>query len=74
MNAATLRGHLARLDAALAEPARLCVYGSAALMLLGEEDRFSLDMDVAGPYCQVNERVLAAAAERVGWPVNPPIQ
>jgi hypothetical protein len=42
MNATTLREHLARLDAALGEPARLCVYGSAAVMLMGEEDRFSV--------------------------------
>ena len=72
MNAATLREHLARLDAELLEPARLCVYGSAALMLLGEEDRFSVDMDIAGPYSVANEPVVAAAAQRIGWPVNPP--
>jgi hypothetical protein len=72
MNATTLREHLARLDAALAEPARLCIYGSAALMLMGEEDRFSADVDVAGPYSAVNERALAVAAEAIGLPVNPP--
>ena len=72
MNAATLREHLARLDAALGEPARLCIYGSAALMLMGEEDRFSVDVDVAGPYSTINERALAAAAQQIGLPVNPP--
>lgn len=72
MNAATLREHLARLDAALEEPARLCVYGSAALMLMGEDDRFSLDIDVAGPYSAANERALSDAARRVDLPVNPP--
>src|SRR5207244_4201235 len=72
VNATTLREHLARLDAALAEPARLCVYGSAPLMLLGEEDRFSVDVDVAGPYSTVNERELAAAGQNIGLPVNPP--
>jgi hypothetical protein len=71
MNAAALREYLARLDAALAEPARLCVFGSAALMLMGQEDRFSVDVDVAGPYSTANERALAAAAEQVGLPVNP---
>ncbi len=71
MNAAVLRDHLARLDAALGEPARPCVYGSAALMLMGEEDRFSVDVDIAGPYSVVNERELAAAAEKAGLPVNP---
>jgi hypothetical protein len=71
MNAADLREHLARLDAALAEPARLCIFGSAALMLMGQEDRFSVDVDVAGPYSTANERALAAAAEQAGLPVNP---
>ena len=72
MNATTLREHLARLDGALSEPARICVYGSAALMLMGEEDRFSVDVDVAGPYSTVNEVALTAAAQRIGLPVNPP--
>ncbi len=72
MNAATLREHLARLDTALSEPARLCVYGSAALMLMGQDDRFSVDIDVAGPYSTVNERALATAAQEARLPVNPP--
>ena len=53
---------MARLDAALGEPARLGVYGSAALMSMGEEDRFSVDVDMAGPYSTVNERALAAVS------------
>ena len=72
MNAASLREHLARLDTALAEPAKLCVYGSAAVMLMGQDDRFSVDVDVAGPYSSVNERALTAAAQQIGLPVNPP--
>jgi hypothetical protein len=51
---------------------RLCVYGSAALMLMGEEDRFSVDVDVAGPYSTANQRVLTDAGQRIGLPVNPP--
>jgi hypothetical protein len=61
---------LARLDAALGEPARFCVYGSAALMLMGK-DRCSVDVDIAGPYSPVNERALAAAARQIDLPVNP---
>ena len=72
MNSTSLREHLARLDAALNEPARLCIYGSAALMLMGEEDRFSVDLDVAGPYSTVNEAGLETAARQIGLPVNPP--
>lgn len=71
MNAATLRQHLARLDDALDEPARLCIYGAAAVMLMGEEDRFSVDIDVAAPYSTVKTRALAEAGERVRLPVNP---
>lgn len=72
MDAASLRQYWARLDAELPEPVRLCIYGSAPLMLLGEEGRFSVDVDVAGPYSLANEPVLAAAAQRIGLPVNPP--
>ena len=71
MNAAALREHLARLDAALEEPVRLCLYGSAPLMLMGQDDRSSLDIDVAAPYSSANERALAEAGERIGLPVNP---
>ncbi len=73
MNVITLREHLERLDTVLSEPARLCIYGSAAVMLMGEEDRFSMDIDVAGPYSQVNERSLAEAALKIGLPVNPAV-
>ena len=41
-------------------------------MLLGEEDRISLDVDIAGPYSQVNEAMLRSAAAQIGLPVNPP--
>ncbi len=71
MNAQVLREHLFKLDVALSEPARLCIYGSAALMLMGEEDRFSVDIDIAGPYSTVNERALAIAGSQIGLPVNP---
>ncbi|MEK7686120.1 MAG: hypothetical protein AAB466_11925 [Verrucomicrobiota bacterium] len=72
MDATTLRQHFARLDVALGEPARLCIYGSAALMLMGEEGRISVDVDVAGPYSTVNEAALAVAAREARLPVNPP--
>lgn len=72
MNALVLRQHLERLDAALTAPTRLCVYGSAAAMLLGQEDRTSLDVDVAGPYSDADETMVRVAAEQAGLPVNPP--
>ena len=72
MDAKSLREHLGRLDALLSEPARLCIYGSAAAMLLGQEDRFSVDVDIAGPYSTVSEQALTVAARQAGLPVNPP--
>lgn len=72
MDSNSLREHLERLDAALTEPVRLCVYGAAAVMLMGEEGRFSVDIDVAGPYSAANERALAHAARQIALPVNPP--
>jgi hypothetical protein len=72
MEVTRLRRYLAELDSKLPENSRLCIYGSAALMLLGEEDRFSLDIDVAAPYSSVDEHALAVTAEQIGLPVNPP--
>ncbi len=66
-----LRGHLERLDAALPAPALLHIYGSAALILLDMPDRTSLDLDVAGPYCRLDEGAFRAAAAVAGLPVNP---
>jgi Nucleotidyltransferase of unknown function (DUF6036) len=71
MDLRRLRQYLADLDSRLPERAQLCIYGSAAFMLLGEEDRFSLDIDVAAPYSSVNEQALALTAEEIGLPLNP---
>jgi hypothetical protein len=72
MDAPTLRSYLEKLDAALRNPAACCVFGSAACMLLGEEGRISLDVDVAASYSTVDETEFRAAAAHVGLPVNPP--
>jgi len=72
MDTAMLRNYLERLDAELASPATCCVFGSAACMLMGEEGRSSLDVDVAAPYSTVDETMLRAAAAQIGLPVNPP--
>ena len=72
MDASTLREYLTRLDAALGEPAQLCIYGSAALMLMGQEDRSSVDVDIAAPYSDANVRALEVAARKIGLPLNPP--
>ena len=50
---------------------RLCLYGSTPLMLMGQEDRSSLDIDVAAPYSSANERTLTEAAKQIGLPLNP---
>lgn len=71
MNKAELLAHLARLDRELQQPTTLCVYGSAALILLDEPDRTSVDMDVAAPYSQADFADLQRAAEAAGLPVNP---
>ena len=47
VNKTELIGYLERLDRALAAPATLHIYGSAAFMMLDEPDRTSLDIDVA---------------------------
>ncbi len=71
MNKQQLLVYLERIDAALEEDAILHIYGSAAYILLDEPERTSLDIDVAAPYCRVNERAFRAAAACAGLPVNP---
>src|SRR5439155_1721427 len=72
MDNLALENYLGKLDGALKGKAECCVFGSAACMLLGEEGRISLDVDIAGPYSKVNEAQLRRAAAEIGLPVNPP--
>jgi|ERR1051326_4134858 hypothetical protein len=72
MNQSQLLSYLTRMDEALRQDTMLTVYGSAAFILLGEEDRTSLDIDVAAPYCRVDFSDLQQAAAIAGLPVNPP--
>jgi len=71
VNKQQLLDHLGRLDAGLTAPATLCIYGSAAGILLDEPERTSLDLDVAAPYSQADFADVARAAANAGLPVNP---
>ncbi len=71
MDKKALTAYFGEIDRALRSPAMLYIYGSAACILLDEPDRTSLDVDVAGPYCVVDEGDLRQAAEAAGLPVNP---
>lgn len=72
MDKTELVGYLARIDGFLTTPATLYVYGSAALILLNEPERTSLDIDVAAPYSRADFAELAKAAADAGLPINPP--
>jgi len=74
MNQAAITTFLERLDAALATPTVLHVYGSAAFILLGEPERTSLGIDVAGPYSIADMGELQRVAATLGLPVNPGAQ
>ena len=63
--------YLEQIDHGLSSPTSLCIYGSAAFILLDEPDRTSLDIAVAGPYSQADLGELRQAAERAGLPFNP---
>ena len=65
-----------RLDDALASetPERkqtLCVFGAAAVLLYGSDERQTQDIDVWRPASDVNDRVLEAMAARAGVDLNP---
>lgn len=72
MDKSKLLEYLSAMDEALSEETDLVVYGSAAFILLDEEGRTSLDIDVAAPYSRVNYPDFCRAAGRAGLPVNPP--
>jgi len=71
MNKRQLVAYLESIDATLPDEAMLYIYGSAAFILLDEPERTSLDIDVAAPYCRVDERVFRDVAANAGLPVNP---
>ena len=71
MNKAAILQKLALIDENLSSSARLCLYGSGAFILLDEEDRTSLDLDIAGPYSEVDYSDFARAAEAAGLEINP---
>jgi len=71
MDQQRLLAYLERLDEELHQGTVLYIYGSAAFMLLGEEGRTSLDVDVASPYSLADISDLRQAAAKAGLPVNP---
>jgi hypothetical protein len=71
MDREALLEYLERIDQDLSGDVTLYVYGSGAQILLGEEFRTSLDLDVAGPYCSGNLTEFREAAAKCGLPVNP---
>ena len=71
MNKNQLVTYFERIDVALHDETILHIYGSAAFILLDEPERTSLDVDVAAPYCHVDERAFRDAAMHAGLPVNP---
>ena len=59
------------IDNHLSTDAELCIYGSGAFILLDEDDRTSIDIDIAGPYSNVNFKDLQKAAKSTGVAINP---
>lgn len=71
MNKAAILQKFAVIDKNLNSSASLCLYGSGAFILLDEEDRTSLDLDIAGPYSKVDLADFTNAAEAAGLKLNP---
>lgn len=66
MNRNQVINYLELLDGKLSKPASLYIYGSAALILLGEPERTSIDIDIAGSYSEVDQNDLRRAAAEIG--------
>jgi hypothetical protein len=71
MNKVTILQKFTVIDENLNSSARLCLYGSGAFILLDEEDRTSLDLDIAGPYSKVDFSDFTNAAKAAGLEINP---
>ncbi|HOU21243.1 MAG: hypothetical protein KBC66_05900 [Kiritimatiellae bacterium] len=71
MDKQQLVDYFARVDQQLTQPAELLIYGSAAFILLDEENRTSLDLDVAGPYSKLDFDEFCQASRLAGLEVNP---
>lgn len=71
MDKKRLLEYFAQVDGRLSAPAELLIYGSAAFILLDEEERTSLDLDVAGPYSKLNFEEFRQASRQAGLDVNP---
>lgn len=71
MDKARLLHYLETIDDALSQPCSICVFGSAAFILLDQPSRTSLDIDVAGPYSDADMGELRRAAQTAGLPINP---
>ena len=71
MDKSGIISYFGRLDKELSAPTILHIYGSAAVILLGADDRTSLDIDVAGPYSSADFARFAEASAAAGLPVNP---
>ena len=61
----------AKIDDNLESSAALCLYGSGAFILLDEENRTSLDLDIAAPYSRVDFPDFNRAVEAAGLSINP---
>lgn len=59
------------IDNCLLAKAEICIYGSAAFILLGQDDRTSLDIDIAAPYSNVNFKDLSNSIKKAGYEINP---
>jgi hypothetical protein len=66
MNKVTILQKFTVIDENLNSSARVCLYGSGAFILLDEEDRTSLDLDIAGPYSKVDYTDFTHAARAAG--------
>ncbi len=71
MDKKRLEEYFAQVDGRLTQPAELLIYGSGAYILLDEEARTSLDLDVAGPYSKLDYEEFRQVSRLAGLEVNP---
>ncbi len=71
MNKEDILNLFEKVDNLLTTEAEICIYGSGAFMLLEEDERTSLDIDIAAPYSKVNFKDFSNAVKKAGYEINP---
>ena len=71
MNKESIIKFFETIDNILTTDAEICIYGSGAFILFEQDERISLDIDIAAPYSKVNFKDFSNSVMKAGYEINP---